>query len=159
MTALMAGSLGGGRVSTFMFSEITGIEYNAGLLNGVLEILTPSYSGTANKDFWRGSNKGRNKDSNDPFTLSNTLPLTKSTYERVRPHIEELKRLVSESKSPVVHVTTSAPPPESTSQQPTAGLSLADEIERLGELHQKGILDDAEFSAAKLALIERSRSA
>jgi hypothetical protein len=56
-------------------------------------------------------------------------------------------------------VTTSAPAPELTSQQPSAGLSLADEIERLGELHEKGILDDAEFSAAKLALIERSRSA
>lgn len=34
MTGFMAGSLGGGRISTFPYAEITGVEYNAGMLNG-----------------------------------------------------------------------------------------------------------------------------
>jgi hypothetical protein len=47
----MTGSLGGGRITTFHYTEITGIEYNAGMMMGVLEILTPSYQGSGNKDY------------------------------------------------------------------------------------------------------------
>ena len=84
-TSFMAGALGGGRITTFPFTEITGIEYNAQILSGVLEVLTPSYQGTANKDYWRGTNKSRNADANDPWTLSNTLPLARSTYNAALP--------------------------------------------------------------------------
>lgn len=45
---------------TFMFHDVTGIEYNSGMHTGVLEVLTPSYQGSANKDFWRGKNRSRN---------------------------------------------------------------------------------------------------
>jgi hypothetical protein len=57
---LMAGSFGGERAGTFYFTQITGIEYNSGMITGVLEILTASYQGSANKDYWRGSTKSRN---------------------------------------------------------------------------------------------------
>ena len=40
LTGFMAGSYGGERTGTFHFTDITGIEYNSGLMNGVLEILT-----------------------------------------------------------------------------------------------------------------------
>ncbi|WP_207908800.1 SHOCT domain-containing protein [Pseudonocardia endophytica] len=141
MTSMMAGSLGGGRVTTFPFSEITGIEYNAGFVNGVLEVLTPSYSGTANKDYWRGSNKGRNADSNDPWTLSNCLPLPKPVYQQALPRLNEMRAHIAQLKRPTVVVQ----------QQPSNGSapSVADELGKLAGLRDQGILSDAEFQAAK----------
>lgn len=136
----MAGSLGGERASTFYFNQITGIEYNSGFVNGVLEILTPSYQGTANKDFWRGTTKSRNADSNDPWTLSNCLPLTKDGYNSARDLVDELKRMIANFGRP--------------SQNSQSGsFDLATEIAKLSDLYDKGILSEAEFSQAKSKLL------
>jgi hypothetical protein len=139
LTSFMAGSLGGERAATFHFRDVTGIEYNSGFVNGVLEILTPSYSGTANRDFWRGSNSSRNADSNDPWTLSNCLPLPKSEYNAALPEVSELRSRVSKSKEVVVNVSAALP------TQP----GLADEIQRLAELRDSGVLTEGEFAEAK----------
>jgi hypothetical protein len=142
MTSMMAGSLGGGRVTTFPFSEITGIEYNAGFVNGVLEVLTPSYSGTANKDYWRGSNKGRNADANDPWTLSNCLPLPKPVYQQALPRLNEMRAHIAQLKRPTVVVQQQQP-------QNGAAPSVADELGKLAGLRDQGVLSDSEFQAAK----------
>lgn len=143
--SLMAGSLGGERASTIYYSDITGIEYNSGLISGVLEILTPSYSGTTNKDFWKGSASSLNADSSNPFTLSNTLPLDKSEYRSALPVINELRRRISESKKVIVHM----PAPTPVVQEPSLGAKMRE----LKELHVDGILTDEEFSAAKAKLL------
>ncbi len=141
MTSFMAGSLGGERATTFFFVDITGIEYNSGFASGVLEILTPSYQGTANKDFWRGSTKSRNADSNDPYVLSNTLPMPKDSYLEFAPHLQKLRARVAEAKRP-----TAAPAPQGTQ-------SLADELQKLVVLRDAGVLTSDEFAAAKSRLI------
>lgn len=150
MTGFMAGSTGGGRVTTFPYVDITGLEYNAGFMGGVLEVLTPSYSGTANKDYWRGGG-GPNADDNSPWKLSNTLPLPKQLHQRALPQLNELRRRISDAKRPQVHIAqTSAP---------GSGPSLADEIRSLAELHSQGILDDDEFRAAKQAVMNKQSPA
>jgi hypothetical protein len=136
----MAGSLGGERAGTFYLNQITGIEYNSGMINGVLEILTPSYQGTANKDFWRASNKSRNADKNDPWTLSNCLPLTKDGYNSARSMIDELKKMVSLAQVPKF-------------LQATPATSISDELTKLADLHSKGLLTDEEFQSAKSKLL------
>lgn len=146
VTSFMAGSLGGGRTATFHYSDVTGIEYNSGMLNGVLEVLTPSYSGGAQKDFWKGSNKSRNADSNDPWTLSNTLPLPKHLHAEALPHLNELRSRIAAAKRTVV--VTQAPPPAA----PAAG-GLAAEIAELAALRDAGVLSEDEFAAAKAKLL------
>lgn len=148
VTAMVAGAMGGGRVATFHLSDITGIEYNSGMLTGVLEVLTPSYQGTANKDYWRGSNRSRNADANDPHTLSNTLPLAKLTYKAALPGLNELRERIGRAKQTNVIVTGQP------AAQPAAP-SVTDEITRLAELHRAGVLTDEEFNTAKAALISR----
>ena len=140
LTSFMAGSLMGGRNTVFYFNDITGIEYNSGLMSGVLEVLTASYQGSANKDFWKGTLKSRNADSNDPFTLSNTLPLAKFEYEKWRGDIAQLRKRIADSKRTVVV------------QAPTAS-SMSEEIAKLAQLHADGLLSDEEFATAKTRLI------
>lgn len=147
MTSMMAGSLGGERTATFHYGDITGLEYNSGFMTGVLEILTASYDGSANKDYWRGSSASRNANSNDPFTLSNTLPLPKAEYTRALSHINEMRRLICEAKRTTIQVV-SAPALASTS-------SVSEEIERLAGLFERGLLTADEFAAAKTAVIAR----
>lgn len=149
LAGLMSGSVGGGRTATFMYADVTGIEYNSGWVNGVLEILTPSYQGSANKDFWRGSGKGRNADSNDPWTLSNTLPLTKSLYEQARRKIDRMRQMIADIKHPPA--VTAAP---ITAPAPAA--DLPEQLARLAALHDSGVLDDDEFRQAKQALITKN---
>lgn len=143
VASLMAGSLFGGRVSTFPYSEITGIEYNSGLLSGVLEVLTASYEGTKNKDFWKGTLKSRNKDSNDPWTLSNCLPLDRATYSQAQDYLNGLRKLITDSKKPSVIINNVG--------SSTAGIT--NQLRDLGELRDKGILTEEEFVAAKNKVI------
>jgi hypothetical protein len=143
ITSFMAGSLFGGRVSTFHYGEITGIEYNSGWINGVLEVLTASYDGNKNKDFWKGTLKSRNADSNDPWTLSNCLPLDRNTYNLAQNSLNDLRKLISDSKKPQVIINNL--------QNTTVDLSA--QIKELASLHTKGILSDQEFSDAKAKLI------
>jgi hypothetical protein len=144
LTSLMAGALGGERATTFYLRDINALEFNSGMVSGVLEVLTASYSGQGQKDFWKGTNKGRNANANDPFTESNTLPLSKLEYNAAIAQINELRKRISEAKQgPAV----TAPPP--------AAASLSNELARLAELHQTGVLDEAEFKAAKSRLLAR----
>ena len=143
VTSFMAGSLFGGRVSTFPYGEITGIEYNSGWITGVLEVLTASYEGSKNKDFWRGSFKSRNADSNDPWTLSNCLPLDRATYNLSQNSLNELRKLISDAKKPQVTVNTTA----------VATPSLSSQLKELATLHESGVLSDQEFKEAKAKII------
>jgi hypothetical protein len=137
MGSFVSDSFGGARVASFYYSDITGIEYNSGIMNGVLEILTASYQGTANKDYWKSGSK--NKDSNDPWDLSNTLPLGKTDYESAKKQFDKLRRLISQTK-----------PAAALTQNPT---SIADEISKLASQFKDGLIDESEFKKAKKRLL------
>ncbi len=59
---MWAGATFGGRVTSFYYRDINGIEVNMGLLYGVIEVNTPSYQGTQTRDFW---NAGSDKSGDD----------------------------------------------------------------------------------------------
>jgi hypothetical protein len=141
--SFMSDSLGGGRATTFYYKQITGIEFNGGMINGVLEVLTPSYQGTANKDYWKGLDIGykANRDGNNPYTLSNTLPMTKINYQDAKPLIDIIRKKIADAHSPTIVVNQ---------QQPS---DLAGQIKNLADLHSQGILSDEEFQKAKGKLL------
>jgi hypothetical protein len=141
LAGFMTGSLGGSRDATFFLKDITGIEYNSGMLSGVLEILTASYDGSPNKDFWTGVlNPNRNTSLNDPRALSNTLPLTKVDYLSAKPLIDSLRDMIRESKETKVVVNV-----ESAVSAPSA----ADELVKLAGLLDRGLITTEEFNDAK----------
>ena len=140
ITGFMASAMGGGRITHFPYRQITTIEYNSGLITGVLEILTASYSGEGNKDFWNISlaNKGKT----DPRQQNNTLPLMKETFKQITPQLNKIRELIEK-----IHTGNSS----GNSSGSSGG--LGDEIEKLSELHKKGILTDDEFKEAKKRII------
>lgn len=135
-TSFMASSLGGGRVATFAYHDITGIEYNSGIMTGVLEILTSSYTGKTTNSPWTFGNEKSAHES------SNTLPWGKVFYSQVRTKIEWLKHKILEAKTP-----------NSPTAQPSQSLSATEELSKLADLHKQGLLTGKEFEDAKQKII------
>ncbi len=152
MQGFMAGATFGGRSATFYFHDINAIEFNKQPLGSVLEILTASYQGTANHDFWRGTSKSRNADAGDPWTLNNTLPIENREYTSAHAEMSELRRRIATAKQSAIAVPSSDASgggrtlPESES-------NLVSQLAKLGELREAGMLTDGEFHAAKSRIL------
>jgi hypothetical protein len=132
----MAGATGGGRFTEFHYADITGIEVNTGMINAVLEVTTPAYQGRS-KDFWSA---GKNE---DPFKVSNCLPGSKALFCQGEgaARIEELRNRVRQAKQ------------HARSPAPTPAVDPAEQIRKLAELRDTGILTEAEFAEAKARII------
>lgn len=141
---VFAGTTFGARVATIYYKDITGIEINTGLLNCVVEVATPSYPALGKKSAWfAGRTSGKDAFNRDPHTESNTIPVMRFNLKKWQPHLEQLRALIAEAKGSAISVSQpSAEPP-----------SLAAQLKELGELHQSGVLDDAEFAQAKAKIL------
>ena len=128
----------GARVTSFYYRDITGIEVNTGLVQGVIEINTPSYQGIAQKDFWSVRDNNKN-----PFQVTNCLPISKRDLKDYRPYIDRLRTMIREAK----HGPTTPPAPHQS------GNTLSSELEKLVSLRDLGVLTDEEFQQAKKRLI------
>lgn len=144
-----AGALGGERVGTFHFTDITGIEYHSsfGMVQNVLEILTASHSAERNKTSMWGD---MFRDSSPSARMTNTLKMDREVYKAALRDIDELRRKIGEAKKTSVTVNVRAPEP-ATAAPPDA----MDQLRKLADLHAAGILTDEEFAAKKAELLGR----
>lgn len=131
----MAGATGGGRATSFNYTDIVGIEINTGWLSAVIEIVTAGHTGTPQHDWWE---MGKDR---DPAKLSNTLPLTKDLLEKQKHDVERLRGLIDKAKPHAVAATEAA------------SRDVASQLQDLAELHAKGILSDEEFAQAKKKIL------
>jgi hypothetical protein len=146
LTGLFSSATGGGRITHIPYRQIVSIEYNGGFMMGVLEILTASYDGGMNKDFW--GVKSLNSSGGDPRQQNNTLPIPKDTFKQITPQLNRIRELVEASHT--VRIEGGSIP---TSQNPLP--SVSDELVKLSELHKSGVLSDDEFQQAKARLLEK----
>lgn len=133
----LASSTGGGRVTTFDYRDVTSVQMHTHISTGVLEILTPSHSGSQEHDYWT------TRRDRQPLKLPNCIPIAKRDLGAIAPQVEALRRLVSLSKRPAEPART-----EHLNRP-----ALADQLRNLAELHQAGSLSDEEFAQAKAALL------
>jgi hypothetical protein len=112
-----AGAAFGARVTSFHYADITGIEFNTGMLMGVLEINTPAYQGTPGKDYW---SIGKDR---DPRRVTNCIPIKKGNLKHYQPYLDRLRAMVREAKQ-----GTGTPSPAK------AANDLGSELEKLASL-------------------------
>jgi len=62
---------------------------------------------------------------------------------------------VYQQPAPPVYQQPAPPPPQTTAPAPSTGLTTDDiaQLKQLGELHESGVLTDAEFEAAKQKIL------
>jgi hypothetical protein len=132
--------VGGQRITSFYYSDITTIEYNGGLMQGRVSILTSSFAGKSDID--SGIGVLADITSNERFQ-PNSIEIDKTAYKNARKYFDALNELIAKSKSPAGQTV-----------EPKSTASIADEIGKLADLHQKGLIDDAEFKELKAKLIQ-----
>lgn len=145
---IVTGSFTGLRTEIFYFRDITGLKYNASGQQGVLVVLTPSYSGTINFDM-RDVQARRNRFSDhDPLAASNTLPLSKSEYEAAHDVISELRKKISDFNS-------AQPLQTLDDSRRTHGdhSSLLDDLSKLSNLRESGALTEEEYQTLKARIL------
>lgn len=129
----LAGALGGVRITSFLYEDITAIELNTGIFFGVIEIGTPSYVLSQSRDFWTAH------PDKDPAQANNCLPIDKTLLREFRPYIEKLREFVKNSKKRSVAEAQSE--------------SIAAQLSQLGELYKEGLLTEEEYRKAKDKLL------
>lgn len=134
LTLGMPGSYADG---VFSFKEITGIEYNKGLVIGYLEVLTAAYKGSINSNFVTSvlTSKGMS---------NNAIQMSAEDYASAKPLIEKLLNLVDESK----HATNK------DNSNPKSSASLTSELEKLAQMFTDGLLSAEEYKLAKSKLLD-----
>jgi Short C-terminal domain len=134
----MAGVTFGRRITTFLYADITGIEINTGFGTGVIEISTPSYPATAEKD-WNFGTMFRNNDRN-PMRVSNCLPFWTVNLKHYQPYLERLRRLIAQAK-------------RKSGNSDSGNKTLVDQLKQLADLRHAGALTAEEFELAKKKIL------
>jgi hypothetical protein len=124
--------LAGARVTTFYYRDITGVEANTGLLQGVIEVNTPAFPGTTTKDYW---SQGRDR---NPRFASNCVPIDRPGLKAYKPYLDQLRHWIQETKQ------------EGRGPRPA---SLSDELQKLAALKEQGVLTDEEVEQAKARIL------
>ena len=145
MTGFLSSATGGGRITHFPYRQIVSIEYNGGFTFGVLEILTASYDGGMNKDYW--GFKSQNSSAGDPRQQNNTLPILKTAYKELTPDLIKIRQLMARSNEVKISV-------DSIAVAPTQN-DVVKQIKELSELKDAGVLTHEEFEAAKQKLLRQ----
>jgi len=148
----VAGATFGPRVISFYYRDITGIEINTGLINGVIEINTPSYQGNGQKDIWNIKNEDKN-----PYKVTNCLPILRKYLKEYKPYIDMLRAMERAAKQE--RVASSPPRCESSLYSELENLASLRasgalvELEKLASVRASGLLTAEEFQRAKQRLL------
>jgi hypothetical protein len=148
----MAEDTFGPRVISFYYRDITSIEVNTGLINGVIEINTPSYHGNGQKGLWNFKNEDK-----DPYKVTNCLLISKKCLKEYKPYIDMLRAMERAAKQERV---ASSPPRSESSlyselENPASlrASGVLAELEKLASVRASGLLTDEEFLRAKQRLL------
>ena len=148
----MAEDTFGPRVISFYYRDITSIEVKTGLINGVIEINTPSYQGNGHKDLWNFKNEDR-----DPYKVTNCLPISKKCLKEYKPYIDMLRAMERAAKQE--RVVSSPPRSKSSLYSELENLAslrasgVLPELGKLASLRASGLLTDEEFQLARQRLL------
>ena len=140
------------RVISFYYRDITSIEVNTGLVNGVIEINTPSHQGNGQKDLLAIKNEDK-----DPYKATNWIPIRKRHLKEYKPYIDMLRALERAAKQK--RVASSSLRSENGLRSELTYLATLrasgalSELEKLASVRASGALTDEEFQRAKRRLL------
>jgi hypothetical protein len=135
-TGLMAGQTFGGKVTTFDYRNIAGVEVKEGWSQGEFVLINPAMQAAPGH---------RNRDRVKVNESPNGVVFPSGNAEHFEAFAAKLRERVGASFGGV----TVATPPASTTD------SIPEQIKQLAALHAAGVLTDDEFSAKKAELLAR----
>lgn len=133
----LAGAAFGAEVTSWSYRNLVGVQLHKGMMSGSVVLQAPGQSGKRTSYWGEGDD--------DPFKAPNAIPVA-GEWNEVKAAVAKLRQLMDASHNPEA---TSPPPAASPS-----AVSVADELKKLVELKDSGVLSEEEFTAAKRRLLE-----
>jgi hypothetical protein len=147
----MANATFGCRATTFYYGDITGLQVTTGWVTGIVQLSTPSYPARA-ADYWQSAGKAVDGGAQSPFVIPTCIPCNKECIDRWQPYLEELRKRISASKT---GPTAAAAPPVAAITPAAPTTDPLDQLRRLAELHDAGVVTDQEFDTKKTEILAR----
>ena len=129
----MAGAMLGSKMASYDYRNLSGVHVEAGLLTGFVALQGPGLE-SSDMSYLRSGK-------NDPWKVPHALAIADKNQARERAAI--LRALVAEAQQ-AGQAATSATVPDVT-----------DQLRKLGELRDAGIVTEEEFAAKKAELLSR----
>jgi hypothetical protein len=129
----MAGAAFGMELTSWSYRNVTGVQAHKGMLSGAVVLQAPGQTGNKTS-YWSS------KDDN-PTKAPNAIPVA-GDWTEVNAGVARLRELID-----AAHRPAAAP-------VPTSSGGAADELRKLADLRDQGILTDEEFQAAKARVLE-----
>ena len=134
---MMAGAMGGKKFTSYDYRHLTGCSLETGIMSGTFSLQGPGIS-SEDLSYWSGG-KG------DPSKAPHALAMNSPHHDQAKRGTAELRHLIAD------HQATAAQP---AAAAPTA-IDPADQLRKLAELRDAGILTAEEFEAKKSELLAR----
>jgi hypothetical protein len=132
----MAGATFGSELTSWDYRNLVRVQLHKGMMSGAVVLQAPGQSGTKT-NYWKQGD-------DDPYKAPNAIPVVRP-FDAANEGVAELRRLIAEAHAPVP-VPASVPPKQR---------SVSDEIVKLVELRNSGLLTDDEFAVAKTRLLSQ----
>jgi hypothetical protein len=135
-TGMMAGTTFGAKVTSFDYRNITSVEVKMGPLSGAFQISAGGIQ-ASDKGYWGGG-------PSDAYKSPNMIPVLRQTFSDFQKAANLIRTMASDAARPA-QVVAPQPVPADPLEQ----------LRRLGELRDSGILTPEEFEAKKAELLSR----
>lgn len=133
----MGGALFGKKLTSYDYRNLTGVHLETGVISGVFALEGPGIT-SQDLSYW-SQGKG------DPGKAPHALALVREDFDQAKAGVALLRQLIADAQQPAYAPVPSAPTPP----------DVPDQIRKLGELRDAGLLTTAEFESKKAELLAR----
>lgn len=140
-TGVAAGATFGSKFASFDYRNVSGVTLHTGAMTGsaVLDIAGAAPVGSS---YWGNKN-------NDPWKAQNAIPIARP-YEPAKTEIGKVRHLIA-----AWHDGQSRSGAVSGESKSSSSEDIVDQIKRLGDLRDQGVLTAEEFNTKKTELLKR----
>jgi hypothetical protein len=131
----MTGASFGPEVTSWSYQNLLGVQLHKGMMTGSVVLQGPGQSGKKSS-YWGGKD-------DDPAKAPNAIPVA-GNWNTVNERVARLRQLIDEAHSGGGSGSSGAA---------ASGVSTADELRKLADLHTEGLLTKEEFEAAKAKIL------
>lgn len=137
-TGAAAGATFGSKFSSFDYRNVSGISLHTGAMTGSA-VIDAAGAAPVGSSYWGSKN-------NDPWKAQNAIPIVRP-YDEAKKQIAAIRQLITDWHDRAVA-------PQTPAVQSQTG-DVVDQIKRLGDLRDGGLITPEEFEAKKSDLLER----
>ena len=131
---IFSGAGFGSKLASWEYKHLTGVQLETGMLTGAMSLQGPGIE-SGDQSYW---NTGKN----DPWKQPHALGLNRKHFDQAKEGVAILRQLIADAQQPVT-ATASAQP------------DIADQIQKLAQLKEAGVLTTEEFETKKSDLLAR----